>query len=527
MIHSNYARLVKQLVILGTAVIFLFGFHNWAATWGDEGLVQAAGFSSRPNTFQLNSKIQLISLQQSQALTPTAESQPASDSTSVSSTQISALTTTISSFIYLPIIMGEGQSNPSSLEAPVLLTPSDSSGTTQPVTFDWTDVNGAASYQIQLSTTSAFTSFAVKQTVVTSTFTLSSSLTGLYYWRVNASNATGNSPNSEVRSIRLVNYYGDEDGDSLPNGWELYGYDANHDDKIDIDLPALGANYLHKDVFVEMDYMQRSSAKNGLAPNRTVMDQIVKVFHEAPVSNPDGVSGIKLHLELDDRVPYDDNFPWDNGDVFEFYALKNTYFDSKRRAVYHYMIWANKYGSNSAQLPFASGYSAHVPGSDFFVTLGSFNGGKGGNNTQKTAAFIHELGHNLGLFHGGNDDRNYKPNYFSVMNYWWDLKGISHDGGINFGYQPFALPSLNEWQLNERLGLNGGSFLSGYSTTYYCPGGSKRSVAANGPMDWNCDGDKTDTAVKVDINGDGSLSTLYSQNDWASLVFHGGNVIGH
>ncbi len=30
---------------------------------------------------------------------------------------------------------------------------------------------------------------------------------------------------------------------------------------------------------------------------------------------------------------------------------------------------------------------------------------------------MHELGHNLGLRHGGMDDLNCKPNYLSVMNY--------------------------------------------------------------------------------------------------------------
>jgi hypothetical protein len=36
-------------------------------------------------------------------------------------------------------------------------------------------------------------------------------------------------------------------------------------------------------------------------------------------------------------------------------------------------------------------------------------------------AFMHELGHALGLKHGGQDDVNDKPNHFSVMNYWYQF----------------------------------------------------------------------------------------------------------
>ena len=35
----------------------------------------------------------------------------------------------------------------------------------------------------------------------------------------------------------------------------------------------------------------------------------------------------------------------------------------------------------------------------------------------EAALLMHELGHNLGLFHGGADSTTCKPNYLSVMNY--------------------------------------------------------------------------------------------------------------
>ena len=43
----------------------------------------------------------------------------------------------------------------------------------------------------------------------------------------------------------------------------------------------------------------------------------------------------------------------------------------------------------------------------------------GGTPEQKVGTFIHELGHNLNLTHGGSDHVNYKPNYIGIMNYWF------------------------------------------------------------------------------------------------------------
>ena len=41
---------------------------------------------------------------------------------------------------------------------------------------------------------------------------------------------------------------------------------------------------------------------------------------------------------------------------------------------------------------------------------------------------MHELGHNLGLRHGGDDNVHRKPNYLSVMNYSFQTTGMTIDG---------------------------------------------------------------------------------------------------
>lgn len=39
-------------------------------------------------------------------------------------------------------------------------------------------------------------------------------------------------------------YNPDIDGDGIPNTWEIKGYDADGDGKIDVDYPGMGANPL-------------------------------------------------------------------------------------------------------------------------------------------------------------------------------------------------------------------------------------------------------------------------------------------
>ena len=62
-------------------------------------------------------------------------------------------------------------------------------------------------------------------------------------------NANGN------REAWLATLPRDTDGDGLLDSWETSGLDINGDGTIDLDLPAMGANPLHKDLFVEVDLM--------------------------------------------------------------------------------------------------------------------------------------------------------------------------------------------------------------------------------------------------------------------------------
>jgi len=178
------------------------------------------------------------------------------------------------------------------------------------------------------------------------------------------------------------------------------------------------------------------------------------------------------------------------------------------------MIWGDSYDGGCS-----SGQAFNIPNDTFIVTVGPKCNWNTGDNTN-VGTFVHELGHNIGLKHGGTDNLNYKPNYLSVMNCSFQLGGVlKADGSTYWGYSTVAPPALNEASLNESAGL--GSTASAFRTSWKCPNGTTRTTtgAASGPIDWNCDGDNA-----ADINDDNVTSSLTAQNNWANIVFGGGAV---
>jgi hypothetical protein len=120
----------------------------------------------------------------------------------------------------------------------------------------------------------------------------------------------------------------------------------------------------------------------------------------------------------------------------------------------------------------------------------------------------HELGHNLGLLHGGDEICNNKPNYNSLMNYQFQFGGVDADcNGISdggMGYSNGSERTLDENNLNETLGM--------------CFSPVVR-------MDWNFDRKYT-TSVVANINnysgelaecGGSYFTLLHDFNDWANL----------
>lgn len=334
----------------------------------------------------------------------------------------------------------------------------------------------------------------------------------------------------------------DTDGDGLLDDWENNGLTIEINGVQEfLDLPSMGADPMHKDLFVEIDFM---ASNNGVSfsPKKAAIDKIIAAFAAAPVINPDGVNGIHLHVDggsdfiMDsatsekwgplskaNKVAHDKNLGTITSNIYnwsEFQALKSDNFSQIRAAVFRYAIFAEQLGTSGF-----SGIARGMPSSDFIVSLG--NNQSVGN---QAGTFMHELGHTLSLRHGGEDDANYKPNYLSVMNYLFQFGGLITNGNSGrYDYSRHGNPILNEKKLNETVGLNAGTVLDTFSTIFYCaddqPGIDQATMvgAVNSTVDWNCDS-TTQTSVITDINANSAESNLNSFTDWNKLVFTGGGI---
>ncbi|MCI5146374.1 MAG: hypothetical protein D3923_12805, partial [Candidatus Electrothrix sp. AR3] len=350
----------------------------------------------------------------------------------------------------------------------------------------------------------------------------------------------------------------DTDGDALLDSWEADGIDFNNDGIVDLDLPAMGADPQHKDIFIEIDYMVLDGPSSHThKPKFDALQRIITAFENAPVTNPDGSSGIRIHIDAgadtimnpvtnetwgaksqSDILPHQNNLGtcFSGGyDWTAFDNIKGTHtagnFSIKRADVFHYNIWGH---SLCPEKTTTSGISRGLPASDFLVTLGGWSGNVG-TVSQQAGTLMHELGHGLSFKHGGNDHGKYKPNYLSVMNYTFQTRGLRRFGlDGNFDYSRFQLPVLNEAHLDETVGLSGVAGTADYGTRFYDSSAIHRITDdINGPIDWNWDGDGgNDIDVIVNVNKsfatptNPTLTTLDTSDNWDEIIFNGG-AVGH
>jgi hypothetical protein len=336
----------------------------------------------------------------------------------------------------------------------------------------------------------------------------------------------------------------DWDGDGIPNVWETRGIDINNDKVIDYGLSSFNVSPLHKDLFLEIDYMKHHDIFAG------VLERIQQAFKDSGVCNPgEEPDGINLHIQYDEEIPHQHfipTFSFVGSDYLRtwkgFDDLKNKYFGTKeekddnpnvnntllaKSKIFHYVIFAHSIDSIDNTM---SGLSRGIPAMDFIVSLGNWKSGGAnvighynGNANHQAGTIMHEFGHNLGLGHGGGDGINCKPNYLSIMNYLRQMPVKLPPAFYKLDYSRIELNPLNESSLDETKGVNPRVPMD--IPDVLIIGNNFNFVKY--PIDWNYNG-RFESRITQDINlypsiGDCAKNTprqfLNGYDDWDNLIF--------
>jgi hypothetical protein len=274
-------------------------------------------------------------------------------------------------------------------------------------------------------------------------------------------------------------------------------------------------------------------------------------------------------------------------------------FDRNRKDMFRYVLGAHFVGLPQSEFPCVDGSgkavaagadglcavddnpSFHIPrtvsgtgdfpGADVLLTLGGFADAAGkpvGSSFMQGSTLMHELGHNFDLSHAGiylgavTPEPNCKPNYLSVMNYLFQLRGLfklktaqtdPDDNVPRMDYSGEVLDAINENPVTNPFNFQNATpgyrtgwyapksdFTVGSAATKHCDGSTlsdaekqagREMVRVDGPslvgalIDWNLG--LSDTMSPQDVNFDGTQAALEpntagkslkaGSNDWANL----------
>ena len=368
-------------------------------------------------------------------------------------------------------------------------------------------------------------------------------VTGLKGGEYTLTVTTSNGLSADANVI-IIDWDLDTDGDGICDYWETYGIDTNDDGKLELDLKSMGADPNTPDIFVEIDWMVRPAKKflfwetkssYSFKPSESIMRTVYNSFKS---------HGINIHLDVGaDSTDFVTGKKWGSlsgGNEVEYtqslnvdrdYQTWNNLLDISevRTLVFHHCLFADTLTENlsGAITKTTSGITPGF-GQYFAVTLGGWGSV---DETTIAGTFMHELGHSLGLRHGGCDNEHYKPNYLSVMNYAFQTTGLAGTGSIN--YSDYKLPDIDESSINEFDGVDPSSLTSGTNlatTIFYRTSSQMTTGAISGAaIDFNRNG-TLERSISLDLNPGGNvrdseIAVLKGHNDWNGINYCSG-IIG-
>jgi len=333
----------------------------------------------------------------------------------------------------------------------------------------------------------------------------------------------------------------DSDADGIPDSAKQAGGTYGG-----LDLYAMGARPGRRDIFIEIDYMKGNDP--ALLPRQEALQKVVDAFAQHDIA---------LHFDTgaiyaEQFEPAHFNLGGGNAVAFEpcielvtsgaapragctsFYDYKRDHFDVRRNLVFHYALFANSLNSDGSS---GSSGVAELNGNDLIVSLGGygFSTAPGRNLNMlinlQASTLMHELGHNLGLRHGGNEEQNYKPNHYSVMNYMYQFAGLSETpDSINAAERYYLAAGVKNKTLCNLVENSpcGEAFRIDYSDGRGAPLDERnlyeganigRGAVSGAYADWDNSGGLTGSPLARNLNPqfDGRLSVLRDFDEWSNL----------
>ena len=209
------------------------------------------------------------------------------------------------------------------------------------------------------------------------------------------------------------------------------------------------------------------------------------------------------------------------------HGLRNSHMETARRSIFHYCVYVHH--DNADPLKRHGGKNCDDDRSEFYISHGEETSG-GRSDQNQAATFLHELGHDFGLRHGGFESDNYKPNYLSIMNYFFAYGLVFAGETRSLDYSRFEVMTLDEDRLNETAGLHavgGDNQLAGYGTRWFdAMHGNDSQIQYNvlTNIDWNGTNGNAETSVQVNLNHENGTSELATWNDWQNVRYDRGTI---